>query len=711
MAGTSSKALAFLLAKPKLAASVAVAATAVAGTGVATYNSGPGDALWGLQKTVFSSHAQQVAVNDVASDLKNAQALLSKNPIGADDLGQARNYLNQAKQLIDDASNVPDANQRAGLQQLYLQLTQNLADSVPPPADLPAAPDASLDANAQGSVATQASAQLPTWGYSTQAAASASAPQPPAQVAGADISNPPGEADPDWSDPTPAAATLNQQELGYYDPTWDTFYGYNRDDWHRWGLDGYNPYGYDYTGYDRYGYDRAGYDRWGYDRRGYDRYGYNYAGWRYDPISRMGWHRDGYNEWGQRQGHPDDPRNAGWRDKWYNRYQGYYENRWYYNDPVYQRHQWDRDRWLRQNPSGADAQFNVYVETARLRPFLPVVNLNVSLGQFVDIQVPRQTRDFVRNGVIATLAAADIVAHIAQEAVPIVRVRQQQEQFFDRRAAEANAKVALDIPVAGSLNAQFNAQASGGLATRPDPGQPNPRPGQNGQASLSSSVEAAAAITTPPIFGAGANVQQLLQVQQSQQQQRQQRVSAEAKAQIQAEIAQEQKSRPTTPPKQPVAPAQGGQVGGQVNGQVGGQAGAGGVNGQIGGQADGKAGGAGGVNGQIGGQAGGQVGPGGAGANGQADGRAGASPAPEPRQERPQPQQGGQVGGQAGGQAGGQVGPGGAGANGQIGGQAGGKAGGPGGPAGGAGASGQAGGQAGPGGPGGATIPAGPGGR
>jgi hypothetical protein len=48
----------------------------VAGVLGATYETSPGGGLWGVEKTVFPEHAQDVALAAVVTDLKKAQDIL-----------------------------------------------------------------------------------------------------------------------------------------------------------------------------------------------------------------------------------------------------------------------------------------------------------------------------------------------------------------------------------------------------------------------------------------------------------------------------------------------------------------------------------------------------------------------------------------------------------------------------------------------------------
>lgn len=357
----------------------------VAGLLGATYTASPGGALWGVQKTIFPEHAQDVALTAVVNDLKKAQDILgSGQQPTPDQLTDARTALNQAKQDLDYLSPSPE---RTSLQNLYLQLTQQLLQYTPDtvlqlaplPAAPPAPPAADPTAPQQDAVALT-SATAPTWGYG---APDDYVPAPPGV---------PDSPMADWPQPVDPPVTPNLNNLGYYDPSWDQLYGYNPGGWYNYDLSGYNQYGYDFIGFDRWGYDRWGYDRWGYDRWGYNWAGYNWAG--YD---RHGWDRNGCNEWGQRRDRPGDPRRQDWYDR-HHPYHQYYQWKFHVHDPVYRRTQWDRahgfnpDRyqdWNRnrdwRNPRNRDwAPPAAPVRTTvDIHVSSPVVNLNASLTQFI----------------------------------------------------------------------------------------------------------------------------------------------------------------------------------------------------------------------------------------------------------------------------------------------------------------------------------------
>lgn len=366
----------------KVAVAAAMAGVLVVGLLGAAYETSPGGALWGVSRTVFPGHAQDVALTTVVDDLKKAQDILgSGQQPTADQLTDARTALNQAKQHLDYVSPSPE---RTSLQNLYLQLTQQLLqytpDSVLRLAPLPAPPSGPPPAEPQQDDVALTSATAPTWGYGAPddyAPAPAGVPDSPMA---------------DWPQPIDPPVTPNLANLGYYDPSWGGLYGYDRGGWYNYDLSGYNQYGYDFIGYDRWGYDRWGYDRWGYDRWGYNWAGYNWAG--YD---RHGWDRNGCNEWGQHRDRPGDPRNQGWYDR-HHPYQQYYRWKFRNYDPVYRRAQWDRahgfnphlyQNWNRNrdwhNPRNRDwAPPAIPARTTiEIRISSPVVNLNASLTQFI----------------------------------------------------------------------------------------------------------------------------------------------------------------------------------------------------------------------------------------------------------------------------------------------------------------------------------------
>ncbi|MEE6164797.1 MULTISPECIES: hypothetical protein [unclassified Mycolicibacterium] len=366
----------------------------------ASYETSPGGTLWGVEKTIFPAHAQDVALTAVVNDLKNAQDILgSGQQPTPDQLTQARTYLNQAKQDLDYLSPSP---QRTNLQNLYLQLTQQLlqytpdsAQQLPPLPAPPAAPQAAADPGSlpQSADVALTAASAPTWGYPITDQSGSVAPDdygpPPLGVPDAPAA--------DWPQPYAPPLTPNLQDLGYYDPSWGPLYGYDPTDWYNYNLGGYNQYGYDFLGFDRWGYDRWGYDRWGYDR-----WGYNWAGYNWGGYDRDGWDRDGCNEWGQHRGHPGDPRDV----DWYNRhhpYAQYYQWRFRHDDPVYHRTQWDQEHgfnpYLYQNwnmnrdwhnprnrdwaPTAPVINAVNSVTNVNIHASAPVVNLNASLTQFI----------------------------------------------------------------------------------------------------------------------------------------------------------------------------------------------------------------------------------------------------------------------------------------------------------------------------------------
>ena len=365
-------------------ATVAAVTAGVLVVGVlgAAYETSPGGALWGVTRTVFPGHAQDVALTAVVEDLKRAQDILgSGQQPTADQLTDARTALNQAKLDLDYLSPSPE---RDSLQNLYLQLTQQLLqytpDSVLRLAPLPAPPSGPLPTAPQQDDVALTSATAPTWGYGgpdDYVPAPAGVPTSPMA---------------DWPQPIDPPVTPNIANLGYYDPSWGQLYGYDRGGWYNYDLGGYNQYGYDFIGFDRWGYDRWGYDRWGYDRWGYNWAGYNWAG--YD---RHGWDRHGRNEWGQHRDRPGDPRNQGWYDR-HHPYQQYYRWKFRNHNPVYRRAQWDRahgfnphlyQNWNRHrdwhNPRNRDwAPPSVPARTTiDIHISSPVVNLNASLTQFI----------------------------------------------------------------------------------------------------------------------------------------------------------------------------------------------------------------------------------------------------------------------------------------------------------------------------------------
>ncbi|TGB36483.1 FIVAR domain-containing protein [Mycolicibacterium peregrinum] len=372
----------------KATVAAAMAGVLVAGLLGAAYETSPGGSLWGVTRTVFPGHAQDVALTAVVADLKKAQDILgSGEQPTADQLTDARTALNQAKQALDYLSPSPE---RTSLQNLYLQLTQQLLQYTPdsvlrlaplpapppePPAAVPADP-----ADPQQDAVALTSASAPTWGYD---ASDDYVPAPPGV---------PDSPMADWPQPIDPPSTPNLGNLGYYDQSWGQLYGYNPGGWYNYDLGGYNQYGYDFTGYDRWGYDRWGYDRWGYDRWGYNWAGYNWAG--YD---RHGWDRNGRNEWGQHRDRPRDPRNQRWYDH-HHPYQQYYEWKFRIYNPVYRRAQWDRahgfnphryQNWNMnrdwhhpRNRDWAPPAIRVNT-TVNIHVSAPVVNLNASLTQFI----------------------------------------------------------------------------------------------------------------------------------------------------------------------------------------------------------------------------------------------------------------------------------------------------------------------------------------
>ncbi len=371
----------------------------------AAYGAEPGGSLWALNKTVFTTHSQDVAVRAVVSPLKNAQDILGNGmQPSPDQLTAARTSLNEAKRGLEFVS---ASHERTTLQNLYLQLTQQLRQYTPEQAQqlpaLPAPPGVNTDANLAANVGPAAPASSPpSWGY----AAAASAPGPAPQSYSA--APPPGiPVDPvaDWPAPVAPPLTPNLLDLGGYDPSWSLLYGYNVLDWFNWGLSGFNRYGFDFMGFDRWGYDRWGYDRWGYDRSGYNWDGYNWSGY-----NRDGRDRDGRNEWGQFR--DDDPRDQGWYDR-YHPYREYYDWKFQNTNPVYSRNLWDQAHGINpaqyrdwnlnrgwDNPLERD--WSPVTSTARVadRPVLsePVVNLDASLAQFLtDDKSARPSGDLIKD--------------------------------------------------------------------------------------------------------------------------------------------------------------------------------------------------------------------------------------------------------------------------------------------------------------------------
>ncbi|MGH3723207.1 MAG: hypothetical protein ACRDUS_03645 [Mycobacterium sp.] len=388
----------------KAAIAGGLAGLLVAGLLGASYETSPGGTLWGVEKSVFPEHAQDVALTAVVNDLKQAQDILgSGQQPTADQLTDARTHLNQAKQNLDYLSDSP---QRDSLQNLYLQLTQQLLqytpDSVqqlPPLPGLPDAPPAPSDP-AAGQLAPDpvalTSGSAPTWGYGDSGDAESVAgvvpddfvPPPP------DV---PVDPEDDWPQPYDPPLTPNLEDLGYYDQSWGQLYGYDPSNWYNFDLGGFNIYGFDFLGFNRWGYDRWGYDRWGYDHWGYNWSGHNWAG--YD---RDGWDRGGRNEWGQRRGWPSDPRNQDWYDH-HHPYEQYYQWKFQNDDPVYHRTQWDQahgfnpDRYRDWNmnrdwhnprnrdwePSATTVNNTTVINNVNARNSAPVVNPKTSLAQFI----------------------------------------------------------------------------------------------------------------------------------------------------------------------------------------------------------------------------------------------------------------------------------------------------------------------------------------
>ena len=126
--------------------------------------------------------------------------------------------------------------------------------------------------------------------------------------------------------------------------------------------------------------------------------GYNWAGCNWAGYDRNGWDRDGRNEWGQRRGHPGDPRNQDWYNH-HHPYEQYYQWRFQNDDPVYHRTQWDhahgfnpnlyqhwnmsRDWHDPRNRDWAPPATTKSATNVDIRASSPVVNLNASLTQFI----------------------------------------------------------------------------------------------------------------------------------------------------------------------------------------------------------------------------------------------------------------------------------------------------------------------------------------
>jgi len=211
------------------------------------------------------------------------------------------------------------------------------------------------------------------------------------------VSPPPGVPDDpeaDWPQPYAPPLTPNLGDLGYYDPSWGQLYGYDPTDWYNYDLSGYNQYGFDFVGFDRWGYDRWGLMTGGAMTAGAT----NWAGCNWAGYDRNGWDRDGRNEWGQRRGHPGDPRNQDWYNH-HHPYEQYYQWKFQNDDPVYHRTQWDqahgfnpnlyqnwnmsRDWHDPRNRDWAPPATTESVTGANIRASSPVVNLNASLTQFI----------------------------------------------------------------------------------------------------------------------------------------------------------------------------------------------------------------------------------------------------------------------------------------------------------------------------------------
>ncbi|KDF02428.1 hypothetical protein Y900_026700 [Mycolicibacterium aromaticivorans JS19b1 = JCM 16368] len=401
--------------RAKAAVAGGLSAVLVAGVLGATYETSPGGALWGVEKSVFPEHSQDVALTAVVSDLKQAQDILASGQQPTpDQLTDARNSLNQAKQNLDYLSASP---QRTSLQNLYLQLTQELQQYTPdsaqelPPLPVPTATPLATapDDPSQTPDVALMNASAPSWGYPIT---DESGTLPPPGVPDAPLA--------DWPQPYAPPLTPNLGDLGYYDPSWDQLYGYDAGDWYNYDLGGYNRYGYDFLGFDRWGYDRWGYDRWGYDHWGYNWAGYNWAG--YD---RDGWDRDGRNDWGQRRDHAGDPRNQDWYNG-HHPYEQYYQWRFRGNDPVYRRTQWDqahgvnrnlyqdwnlnRDWHNPRNRDWAPIPGPRPVTDVDIHASAPVVNLNASLTQFISTSKATDARPLMKD--LADKSARDFAGEL-----------------------------------------------------------------------------------------------------------------------------------------------------------------------------------------------------------------------------------------------------------------------------------------------------------
>lgn len=443
----------------KAAVAAAMTGVLVAGVLGAAYETSPGGALWGVTRTVFPGHAQEVALTAVVEDLKKAQDILGSGlQPTADQLTDARTALNQAKQDLDYLSPSPE---RTSLQNLYLQLTQQLLqytpESVQRLAPLPAAPPAPPAPEPLQDDVALTSATAPTWGYG---APDDYVPPPPGV---------PDSPMADWPQPADPPLTPNLANLGYYDPSWGQLYGYDRGGWYNYDLSGYNQYGYDFIGFDRWGYDRWGYDRWGYDRWGYNWAGYNWAG--YD---RHGWDRNGCNEWGQHRDRPGVPRNQRWYDR-HHPYRQYYLWKFRNYNPVYRRTQWNRAHgfnphlyrdWNRNrdwhNPRNRDwAPPAIPVRTTiDIRISSPVVNLNASLTQFIsDDKVTRTSKSLMKD--LADKSARNFARELAPRTNPLDEWRapsvpgqrpeapkESRKAPFERTALAAPPALATPAPAA-----------------------------------------------------------------------------------------------------------------------------------------------------------------------------------------------------------------------------------------------------------------------
>lgn len=404
------------------------------------YHSPQDGPLWDLQRKLFSGHAEQIAIRTVATELKQAQNVLNGDPIGPEQLTEARSLLNQSKGHLDDVSSISS---KSALQSLYLQLTQSILQKTPadalrlPPLPGDPATDQSIDAQslptAWAALNFDQSIRYlgepdPAW------PAPAPAPETPNIAAistGADIAS------------NIAAAALPNAVIGGEQITTNT--------WNNFGLSGYNSYGYDVLGYDRWGYDLWGYDRWGYDKYGYNWYGYDLAG--YD---RSGWDREGLNIWGQRRGYPDDPTRQDWYDK-HQAFQTFYKQKFVNDNPTFSRSLWyknhgfDPAQYRDWNSAG---EWNTPFERDWAKVSMgtqqnesnpnnlvndhPPVNLSVSLEQFIQLN----PRDGVDNDALTKLSSTSAEDFADQ----IIRRGKTQEKTSTPSSQPDNSQTGASIP-------------------------------------------------------------------------------------------------------------------------------------------------------------------------------------------------------------------------------------------------------------------------